>query len=335
MVKSIRGRHRRGVGGGDDGQQSIERALGYYKHSYDDDYVYNPNLNSHTNYTQLVRDYETTAISYANNATVIARGYYDAANAGDWDDVIVPLLAIAVALSFCLGCCMGRCGRGNKDDDDDDGVEELLSMSGRKSSRRSSRQKTRKTRSGTPRRRYNLEESYTETDNESCYDRYEYESDTDDSDGTGYYYEPPGSPSSLSDYRSAQRESSARRKALAATKRAAIAMKAKATAEAALAVAAAKSDGNNNNKEEKEKEEKKRNEDWSPTSKQAEVEAAAAANEKTKETKSAVSPSSSTTNMASNKTTKRQWGKLVVKKKADPLLEARSRSHNFVGYYVA
>jgi hypothetical protein len=329
MTNTIRGKR-----DGDIVQQSSERSLGYYKHSYDDDYVYNPDLNSHTNYTQLVRNYETTAKSYASNATVIARGYYDAASTGDWDSAIIPLLAITVALSFCLGCCVGRCGRdNNKDDDDNDdggggGMEDLLSIGSRKTGRRSSRQNVRKTRSGTPRRRYNLEESYDETDVESYYDRYENDETDEDyeSDGTGYYYEPPGSPSSLSDYRSAQRESAARRKARAATKRAAIAMKAKATAEAALAVATARSDTDNKDKS-KEENEKTNNPDWSPTSKQTEVEETEAA----KANKLAVSPSSSTT-----KKTTRQWGKLVTpkKKKIDPLLEARSRSHNFLGYYV-
>ncbi len=315
------------IRGSANGQQSSERSLGYYKHSYDDDYVYNPDLNSHTNYTQIVRNYETTAKSFANNATIIARGYYDAASAADWDAVIVPLLAITVVLSFCLGCCMGRCGRDNNKDDD--GMEDLISIGSRKKGRRSSRQNVRKTRSGTPRRRYNLEESYDETDNESYYDRYEKnETDDDyDSDGTGYYYEPPGSPSSLSDYRSAQRESAARRKTRAATKRAAIAMKAKATAEAALAVATAKSDTDNKNNS-KEENEKTSNPDWSPTSKQTEVEKKAA-----KANMSALSTSSST--MAASKKSTRQWGKIVTpKKKIDPLLEARSRGHNFLGYYV-
>lgn len=338
MTKAIRGRRRNGRGDGDGNSgssssirgnnvQSIDRKLGYYKHSYDDDYVYNAQTGSHTNYTQLVQNYETTAKSYASNATIIARGYYDAANSGDWDNVIVPLLVVTVVLAFCLGCCMGRCCCNNdKGDDADDGDDENLLSASRSGRRRSSRQKILKTRSGTPRRRYNLEESFTETDNESYYSRYGYdETDDDDddyySDGTGYNH--PGSPSSLSDYKSAQRESAARRKTLAATKRAAIAMKAKATAEAALAKATAKSDITT-----KEEETKNSNADWPNTSKQAEVETSVSAQVKKFDESSA---SSTTT---SEKKETRKWGKLVSKKKSDPLLEARSRSHNFVGYYA-
>jgi len=322
MAKAVRGRRRNGRDGGEGGSggssssnnvESIDRELGYYKHSYDDDYVYNAQAGSRTNYTQLVQNYETTAKSYASNATIIARGYYDAANAGDWDDVIIPLLVVTVVLAFCLGCCMGRCCCNNDKGDDADDDEENLLSANRSSRRRSSRQKILKTRSGTPRRRYNLEESFTETDNESYYSRYGYdETDEtdDDSDGTGYYHNP-GSPSSLSDYKSAQRESAARRKTLAATKRAAIAMKAKATAEAALAKATAKSDNDTNSKEEETK---------------TEVETSSAQVKKFDES----SVSSKTTVKKETK----KWGKLVPEKKSDPLLEARSRSHNLVGYYA-